>query len=412
MYHRYIIKELQHRSNRTLVNVFGIAVGIALFVSISAVSAAYKDAARQPFKNIGADLIVQRAENRKAQPDKRIKSMRGIRLPFSNHLFDAQDLLALQRIEGIDATAHALLLWEFGENGFRTIMGVDAGQPSLGAVKVRNWVKQGHFPKKPGEIAIEKHFAKFQKAGLGDMFEIGGYTFTIAGIIEIKEGAQVAAANIYMPLGSARMLLARKPDAINLIYLRLNDPGQLNQIKSKLAVQIEGASVSSSDSFLELMGGVSMISEKFSFIASMVALLGAALLIMKTMIANLIERSHEIGILKAVGWTQKEIQRQLTAETFIQALAGGMLGILMGYFISFLLGLLSISIPIPWELNPVPAMAKQAQAASQVVRLPVSVSFPLAATAMGLSVIIGCVIGYVIGRRTSKMKPADILRQL
>jgi len=237
MYYRYVIKELRHRSNRTLVNVFGIAVGIALFVSISAVTAAYKTAASQPFKNIGADLIVQRAENRKAQPDKRIKSMRGIRLPFSNHLFDAQDLLALQRIEGIDATAHALLLWEFGENGFRTIMGVDAGQPSLGAVKVRNWVKQGHFPEKPGEIAIEKHFAKFQKAGPGDMFEIGGHTFTIAGIIEIKEGAQVAAANIYMSLGSARMLLARKPDAINLIYLRLNDPGQLNQIKSKLAVR-------------------------------------------------------------------------------------------------------------------------------------------------------------------------------
>ena len=412
MYHRYIIKELRHRSNRTLVNVFGIAVGIALFVSISAVTAAYKTAASQPFKNIGADLIVQRAEKQQAQPGNRIKSMRGIRLPFSNQLFHEQDMAALKRIEGIDATAHALLRWEFDKKGFRTIMGVDAGQSDLGALKVRDWVKQGHFPKKPGEIALEKHFAKFQKAGPGDMFEIGGHNFTVAGIIEIKEGAQVAAANIYISLGSARMLLARKPDAINLIYLRLNDPGQLNQIKSKLAVQIEGASVSSSDSFLELMGGVSMISEKFSFIASMVALLGAALLIMKTMIANLIERSHEIGILKAVGWTQKEIQRQLTAETFIQALAGGMLGILMGYFISFLLGLLSISIPIPWELNPVPAMAKQAQAASQVVRLPVSVSFPLAATAMGLSVIIGCVIGYVIGRRTSKMKPADILRQV
>ncbi len=394
------------------MNIFGIAVGIALFVSISAVSGAYKTAASRPFKNIGADLIVQRAEKQQTQTDKRIKSMRGIRLPFSNQLFDAQDLEALQRIEGVDATAHALLLWEFAGNGFRTIMGVDTGQPSLGAVKVRNWVKQGHFPEKPDEIAIEKHFAKFQKLGPGDMFEIGGHTFTIAGVIEIKEGAQVAAANIYMSLGSARMLFTGKPDAINLIYLRLNDPSMLNQIKSKLSVQIKGASISSSDSFLELMGGVSMISEKFSFIASMVGLLGAALLIMKTMIANLVERSHEIGILKAVGWTQKEIQRQLTAEAFIQALAGGMLGILIGYFISFLLGFLSISIPVPWELNPVPAMAKQAQAASQVVRLPVSVSWPLAATAMGLSVIIGCVIGYVTGQRTSKMKPVDILRQL
>ena len=155
-----------------------------------------------------------------------------------------------------------------------------------------------------------------------------------------------------------------------------------------------------------------MISEKFSFIASMVGLLGAALLIMKTMIANLVERSHEIGILKAVGWTPQEIQKQLTVEAFIQAVIGGILGILIGYFISFLLGFLSISIPVPWELNPVPAMAKQAQAASQVVRLPVSISLSLAATAMGLSMIIGCAIGYVTGRRTSKTKPADILRQL
>jgi len=412
MYYRYVIKELRYRSNRTLVNVFGIAVGIALFVSISAVSTAYKDAARQPFKNIGADLIVQRAEKQQSQPDNGTKSMRGIRLPFSNQLFDAQDLLALQQIDGIDATAQALLLWEFAENGFRTIMGVDAGQPSLGAGRVKKWIKQGRFPEKPGEIALEKHFAKFQKTGPGEPFQIGGHTFTITGIIEIKEGAQVSAANIYMPLDSARMLLARKPEAMNLIYLRLNDPSMLNPIKSQLAAQIKGVSISSSDSFLELMGGVSMISERFSLIASIVGLLGAVVLIMKTMIANLVERSHEIGILKAVGWTQQEIQKQLTAEAFFQTLAGGLLGILVGYFISFLLGFLSITIPVPWELNPVPAMAKQAQAASQVVRLPVSVSLSLAATAMGLSVIIGCAIGYVTGRRTSKMKPLDILRQL
>ena len=412
MYYRYVMKELRHRSNRTLVNVVGIAVGIALFVSISAVSAAYKDAARQPFKNIGADLIVQRGEKQHSQSDTGTKSMRGIRLPFSNQLFDAQDLRSLQQIEGIDATAHALLLWEFEENGFRTIMGVDAGQPSLGSGRVKNWIKQGRFPEKSGEIALEKHFAKFHKVGLEDSLQIGGHTFTITGIIEIKEGAQVSAANIYMPLVSARLLLARKPEAINLIYLRLKNPSMLNPIKSQLAEQIKGASISSSDSFLELMGGVSMISERFSLIASIVGLLGAMVLIMKAMIANLVERSHEIGILKAVGWTQREIQKQLTAEAFVQTLAGGMLGILAGYFISFLLGFLSITIPVPWELNPVPAMAKQAQAASQVVRLPVAVSLSLAAKAMGLSVIIGCVIGYVTGRQTSKMKPGDILRQV
>jgi len=412
MYYPYVINELRHRSNRTLINIFGIAVGIALFISISAVSTAYKTAARQPFKDIGADLIVQRAKNRQTQPNLHNKSMRGIRLPFANQLFRKQDLVVLKQIEGIDATAHALLLWEFAQKGFRTIMGVDIRQPALGAVKVRDWIKQGYFPEKPDEIALEKHFARFQKVRPGDSFHIGGHDFMVAGIIEIKEGAQVAAANIYMPLHTARTLLDGKPDAINLVYLRLNNPSTLNQIKSHLVEEIAGVSVSSSNSFLELMGGVSMISEKFSLIASITALVGAVLLIMKTMTANLVERSNEIGILKAVGWTQKEIQWQLTAEAFIQALAGGVLGILLGYIISFLLGFLSISIPVPWALNAIPAMAKQAQAASHVVRLPVSISLSLTMTAMGISVIIGCLCGMVLGRRTGKIKPAEVLRKL
>jgi len=114
-------------------------------------------------------------------------------------------------------------------------------------------IKQGRFPEIPGEIALEKHFARFQKAELGDVFQIGEHPFTICGIIEIKEGAQVAAANIYMPLNSARILLKNKPDAINLIYLRLNDPSMLNRVKSQLSSEISGLSISSSDSFLELM---------------------------------------------------------------------------------------------------------------------------------------------------------------
>jgi len=412
MYYPYVFKELRHRSNRTLVNVFGIAVGVALFVSISAVSVAYKDAVSRPFKDIGADLILQRAEKNQTRADKGTKSMRGIRLPFSNQLFKAQDLEALKQIKGIAASAHALLLWDFSEKSFRIIIGVDVGQPALGAVKVREWIKQGHFPEMPGEIALEKHFAKFRKVGPGDVFQIGGHDFTISGIIEIKEGAQVAAANIYMPINSARMLLKDKPDAMNLIYLRLNDPSMLNHVKTQLSRKIIGATVSSSDSFLELMGGVSIISEKFSLIASMVGLIGAVLLIMKTMTSHLLERSREIGTLKAVGWTRQDIQRQLTAEAFIQTLSGGILGIFAGYFISYLLSFISITIPIPWELNPVPAMAKQVQATSQVVQLPVSMSLSLAMIAVSLSVIIGCLFGYMLGRRTGRIKPADILRQL
>ena len=118
MNYRYIWKEIRHHRNRTLVNVLGIAVGIALFVSINAVSAAYQKAISLPFKNIGADIVVQRAEKRSLDSGQPPASMRGIRLPFSNQILSMQDMERLKTIPGVNAMATALLLWEFDQVGF------------------------------------------------------------------------------------------------------------------------------------------------------------------------------------------------------------------------------------------------------------------------------------------------------
>ncbi len=412
MYYPYILKELLHRRHRTLVNILGIAVGITLFVAINALSAAYQRAAGQPFQNLGADLVVQRGEKQNMAAGQSPKSMKGIRLPFSNQLFTPRQLADLGRIKGVAANAQALLLWEFARDGFRTILGVDSSRPDLGPVKVKKWLKTGRFPQNPGEVVLEKHYAKFHKIRQGDTITVGGGEFKVVGVLEIKEGAQIAAANIYLPLAAARALWGKNPQAVNLIFLRLKDPSLLSQVRSRISAHFKDVSVSSSDSFLELMGGVSMISTRFSLTASLVALAGAVLLIMKTMLSNLTERSREIGILKALGWTQGQIQKQLLGETFVQAMAGGILGLLMGYLISYFLGLFSISIPLPWGLNPLPALARQTALATRTVRLPVSVSFELAAISMALALVVGCVSGYLLSRRTARMKPADILRQL
>ena len=79
---RYVIQELRHHHHRTLVNVMGIAVGIALFVSINAISEAYRKAVSLPFKNIGADLVVQKPEKREIDAAQVPTSMEGVRLPF------------------------------------------------------------------------------------------------------------------------------------------------------------------------------------------------------------------------------------------------------------------------------------------------------------------------------------------
>jgi putative ABC transport system permease protein len=412
MNYRYVLKELRHHHNRTLVNILGIGIGIALFVSINAVSAAYQKAVSLPFKNLGADIVVQRPEKRAVDSGLPPASMRGIRLPFSNQLLPFEDLEKLKTIEGVDSMASSLLLWEFDKGGFRTIMGVDLAQPVLGPVKVKDWLKEGRFPHKEGEVVIEKHYAKFQQKRMGDTLEINGRPFSVVGLLEIKEGSQIASANLYLSLQDAQALNGGGSNGVNVVYLRLKDPALLSQVKTSIARQLNGVSVASSDSSLELMGGVSKISDQFSFIVSLIALGGAVFLIVKAMLSNLVERSREIGILKAVGWTERDVQKQLMGEVFLQSLLGGVFGIMMGYFFSYLLGFLSIPVSTPWELNLLPAFAKDTAAAAQTVRLPVSISFSLAAISIGLSILTGGLASFAMGKRTSRMKPAEILRRL
>jgi putative ABC transport system permease protein len=131
------------------------------------------------------------------------------------------------------------------------------------------------------------------------------------------------------------------------------------------------------------------------------------------MVANLVARSSEIGILKAVGWTEKDVQKQLMGEAFIQSLAGGLLGLITGYGVSYLLGFFSIPVSTPWEINLLPAFAKSAETAqAAAVRLPVSVSLKLTAAALTLSLLAGALASYAMGRRCARMKPVDILRKL
>ena len=412
MNYRYIWKEIRHHRHRTLVNILGIAVGIALFVSINAVSAAYQDAISLPFKNIGADIVVQRAEKRSLNSGLPPASMRGIRLPFSNQILSAEDMEKLNAISGIDTMATALLLWEFDQSGFQTIMGVAMTQPGLGPVKVKDWLARGRFFNKAGEAVLEKHFAKFHQIKLGDTYKISGQSFEVVGLLEIKEGSQVASANIYLPLVDAQSLLAGRAGDINIAYLHMKNPAQIDAKKKQIAKTLPGATITSSDSFLELMGGMSQISGQFSLVISLVALAGAFFLIIKTMIGNLVERSREIGILKAIGWTSSDIQRQLLGETLLQSIMGGFAGIAAGYLISYLLGYFSIPVATPWELNLTPAFAKDAAAAVKTIRLPVSFSAGLTVAALALSVFAGVLASYFMGRRMSKMKPADILRRL
>ena len=338
--------------------------------------------------------------------------MQGIRMPFSNQLLSDQDRQTLRSLPGVEASAYALLLWEFGRQGFRSILGVDLDRPQLGPVKLKAWLVQGRLVQQAHEALVEKHFARFHHLQPGSTIAIGQQDFTVAGVVEIKAGAQINSANIYLPLAAARALLHNDPAAVNIAYLRLQNPALAEAYRQRITAALPGADVTSADSIQQLMGGLSGLWDRFAGLAAWIAFAGASALIIKSMLASLMERSAEIGILKAVGWTAANVRNQVMAEVLVQTLLGGLLGILLGYLMVLGLGLLSVSVVLPWDMHPLPAAAKMSSAAEAAVRLPVHLSPALAAASTGLCLAAGLLAGLLAARRTASMRPLDILRRL
>jgi putative ABC transport system permease protein len=137
----------------------------------------------------------------------------------------------------------------------------------------------------------------------------------------------------------------------------------------------------------------------------------AILIAFKTMAGNISERAREIGVMKAVGWTQHNVTMQLLTESVIQCFAAGLLGILIAVIVTFGLSFMTVNIPIPWEMSPTPHfLPGGGEQLYKTLRLPVHIPLKLASFALLLSVLIGGLTGALLGRHISKIKPSEVLR--
>ena len=125
-------------------------------------------------------------------------------------------------------------------------------------------------------------------------------------------------------------------------------------LRSFRAIVDKKATIGTPDSFLKLLGSLFALSDKFTMAASLIAIIVAVLIAFKTMAGNIAERAREIGVLKAVGWTNRNVVTQLLSESVVQCFLAGILGLLIALVASVALGFIQVNIPIPWEMSPTP----------------------------------------------------------
>jgi ABC-type antimicrobial peptide transport system permease subunit len=411
---RYMTQELYYQKRRTLMSILGLSIGIALLIILNSLSSAYRQAAHVPLQEIGADITVQRSGD---VP----KDLAGAVFPCSAVTIHKEEVEKIRKLPGVRGIGTGLLLWVFDPNRAWIVLGIEKDN-SIGPSLLRSSVTKGRFLEdgKP-EALVEQAYARQFGIKLNDTISVADDKFPVVGIIDASRAAKIAIANVYLPLKEAEDLAVSSkgiqsvsPYArgdVNLLFVKA-DQEKITSLASEMkGILGNKATVATPDSFLKLLGSLFALSDKFTLAASLIAIIVAVLIAFKTMAGNIAERAREIGVLKAVGWTNRNVVSQLMSESVIQCFLAGILGLLIALVASFGLSFMKVNIPIPWEMSPTPHfLPGGGDQIFKTLRLPVHVPWNLAFFAILLSIIIGGMTGGLLGRHISKIKPSEVLR--
>ncbi len=414
MNYHYLAKELYYQRRRTLAAIIGLSIGIALLIILNALSAAYRQAARVPLEEIGADVTVQRSGNVPEQ-------LSGVVFPCSAETIREAQVKKIEGLGGVKGVGTAVLLWVFDPHKAWIVLGIEQNN-RVGPATLSRAVTEGRFlTEGRSEALMEASYARQFGLKVGDTLSVAGKTYPVVGLIDASRAAKIAVANVYLPLVEAQKMAASSPlvqsvspfgpSDVNLLFIKA-DQEKIPALAVALRGLIgKGATIATPESFLKLLGSLFALSDKFTLAASLIAVIVAVLIAFKTMAGNITERTREIGVLKAVGWTNRNVVTQLLSESIVQCFLAGLLGLALAIVITFGLSFMKVNIPIPWEMSPKPHfLPGGGDQVFKTLSLPVHVSWALACFALLLSVVIGGVTGGLLGRNISKIKPAEVLR--
>jgi len=410
----YLGKELYYQKRRTMTAILGLSIGIALLIILNALSMAYRQAAHAPLQAIGADISVQRSGD---VP----KDLAGAVFPCSAVTIRQAEVEKIQGLPGIRGVGKGILLWVFDPNRAWIVLGIEQNN-SVGPAILRSAVTEGKFLQEgSSEALVEVAYARQFGIKVGDMISVAEKKYPVVGLVDASQAAKIAVANVYLPLAGAQDLAVSSKQLqsvspynsgdVNLLFIKADQEKIRDMAASLKNILGKNATVATPDSFLKLLGSLFALSDKFTLAASLIAILVAILIAFKTMAGNIAERAREIGVLKAVGWTNRNVVTQLLMESVVQCFLAGILGLLIAQAVTFGLSFMKVNIPIPWDMAPTPHfLPGGGDQIFKTLRLPIHVPWALASFAFVLSIVIGGMTGALLGRQIGKIKPSEVLR--
>ena len=231
---------------------------------------------------------------------------------------------------------------------------------------------------------------------VGQTIRIKGIEFKVIGMTVAKGGSGFTNQDdiVYIPALSAERFLSGS-QYLTSIDVQATGPDVMTQVQNDVTdLLLTRHKISDpTEADFSVLNQADILASASSITGTLTLLLGAiagiSLLvggigIMNMMLTTVTERTKEIGLRKAIGARKEDISRQFLAEAVALTVVGGVIGILLGWAISFGVNYSGL--------------------------IKTSVSFSAIALAFGVSAGIGIVFGYYPARRAASLNPIDALR--
>lgn len=326
---KLVVGNLVHRPLRSLLSLTAVAIEVLMILSVTAIMLGMLNNSRERTSGIGADLIVRPANT---------SFLVGVSgAPVSAKVADV-----LAKLPHVTVAAPVTVQFVTGKS-LEDIYGIDF--KSFNALKPFVFVTGTPF-QQPFDVVIDDVLARTGKGyKVGDEIPIMNHQFRICGIVEHGKGGRK-----FIPLATLDQLIGSEGKA-TLFYLKLDNLANASLVQQEIKNTrgLETYSAQTMQDVLSQMtpGKLPGLEPALYSVIGIACIIGF-LVIFQSMYLAVMERTREIGILKALGASKAYIVSAILRETGLLAVGGIVLGIILSYIarVSVIASFPTVAFPI------------------------------------------------------------------
>lgn len=397
------LESLSGNKMRSGLTVLGIVIGVAAVIAMLAVGKGAEESITGSISGIGTNLLFVF----RGSPDDAIRNPKPLTLGDADAL---RDQFAAPSIEAVAPALEGSGVVSFGgEQTSPQIFGVTPEYFQVRNLELAEgeFITEEHILGRASVVILGPETAEalfgHPDGVTGETVRIEGQPFRVIGVLQSKGGGAFGSEDdqAILPFTTAQARLIRRgnSDRVDIIFVQAVSGEVVTQAVEEITailntrhrneVGVNDFTIFTQQDLLTTFASITGILTVFLGGIAGISLLVGGIGIMNIMLVSVTERTREIGLRKALGARKRDILTQFLTESSLLSLIGGIIGIMLGWLISFIVG--------------------QIAAASGTAFTPV-VGADAVALATLFSAAVGLFFGIYPANRAAGLEPVEALR--